>query len=181
MTAVSLRSRTLCVTAICLSLWSCASQKPPFKVAVACPQNYSGHIHVSLCQTASNPTAKLDEHGNGLSSACPAPGDNVEIYGTRGADGFGIVHQGFGVAEAIPGEPGGLDLKRGGGLPIVPLQGITRGRGGKRVGGGELVFVEHRHRVGYGSVYQGRYKSFALQDDAHFSTVVRYVERNPLR
>ena len=42
-------------------------------------------------------------------------------------------------------------------------------------------WVEHRHRVGYGSVYQGRYKSFPLQDDAHFSTVVRYVERNPLR
>jgi putative transposase len=35
--------------------------------------------------------------------------------------------------------------------------------------------------VGYGGVYQGRYKSFPLQDDAHFTTVVRYVERNPLR
>jgi putative transposase len=42
-------------------------------------------------------------------------------------------------------------------------------------------WVEHRHRVGYGSVYQGRYKSFVMQDDAHFTTVARYVERNPLR
>ena len=42
-------------------------------------------------------------------------------------------------------------------------------------------WVEHRHRVGFGSVYQGRYKSFPVQDDVHFSTVVRYVERNPLR
>jgi putative transposase len=42
-------------------------------------------------------------------------------------------------------------------------------------------WVEHRHRVGYGSVYQGRYKSFPVQDDVHFSTLVRYVERNPLR
>ena len=42
-------------------------------------------------------------------------------------------------------------------------------------------WVEHRHRVGYGGVYQGRYKSFPVQDDAHFTTVVRYVERNPLR
>jgi len=41
--------------------------------------------------------------------------------------------------------------------------------------------VEHRHRVGYGSVYQGRYKSFPVQDDVHFSRLVRYVERNPLR
>jgi putative transposase len=42
-------------------------------------------------------------------------------------------------------------------------------------------WVEHRHRVGYGSVYQGRYKSFAVQDDSHFLTLVRYVEGNPLR
>ena len=42
-------------------------------------------------------------------------------------------------------------------------------------------WVEHRHRVGYGSVYQGRYKSFPVEDDIHFSTLVRYVERNALR
>jgi len=42
-------------------------------------------------------------------------------------------------------------------------------------------WVEHRRRVGYGSVYQGRYKSFAVEDDRHFNTVLRYVERNPLR
>ena len=42
-------------------------------------------------------------------------------------------------------------------------------------------WVIHRHRVGMGPVYQGRYKSFPVQDDAHFSTLVRYVERNPLR
>ena len=42
-------------------------------------------------------------------------------------------------------------------------------------------WVEHRHRVGWGSVYQGRYKSFPTQDDAHLATLLRYVERNPLR
>jgi putative transposase len=42
-------------------------------------------------------------------------------------------------------------------------------------------WVEHRHRVGHGSVYQGRYKSFPTEDDAHFTTVARYVERNPVR
>jgi putative transposase len=42
-------------------------------------------------------------------------------------------------------------------------------------------WVEYRHRVGYGSVYQGRYKSFPMQDDSHFVTVLRYVERNALR
>jgi len=41
-------------------------------------------------------------------------------------------------------------------------------------------WLEHRHRVGLGSVYQGRYKSFPVQDDAHFSTLMRYVHRNPL-
>ena len=32
--------------------------------------------------------------------------------------------------------------------------------------------------VGEGHLYQGRYKSFLCQDDGHFLTLVRYVERN---
>ena len=39
----------------------------------------------------------------------------------------------------------------------------------------------HRHTTGSGYLYQGRFKSFPLQDDAHFFTVCRYVERNALR
>ncbi len=39
----------------------------------------------------------------------------------------------------------------------------------------------HRHSIGSGHVYQGRFKSFPVQDDGHFLTVARYVERNPLR
>ena len=35
--------------------------------------------------------------------------------------------------------------------------------------------------VGNGHLYQGRYKSFLCENDAHFLTVVRYVERNPKR
>ena len=38
------------------------------------------------------------------------------------------------------------------------------------------------HRtVGTGHLYQGRFKSFPMQDDEHFLTVCRYVERNGLR
>jgi putative transposase len=40
---------------------------------------------------------------------------------------------------------------------------------------------EHRHRVGYGHVYQGRYKSFPVETDDYFYQVMRYVERNALR
>jgi putative transposase len=40
---------------------------------------------------------------------------------------------------------------------------------------------EHRHETGFGHLYQGRYKSFPVQSDEHFYTVVRYVERNALR
>ena len=40
---------------------------------------------------------------------------------------------------------------------------------------------EHRHCVGDGHVYQGRYKSFPIQSDSYFYNVVRYVERNALR
>jgi putative transposase len=39
----------------------------------------------------------------------------------------------------------------------------------------------NRHQVGTGHVYQGRYKSFAIQEDDHLATVCRYVERNPVR
>jgi putative transposase len=39
----------------------------------------------------------------------------------------------------------------------------------------------HRRTVGEGPVYQGRFKSFPIQDDGHLLTVARYVERNPLR
>ena len=40
---------------------------------------------------------------------------------------------------------------------------------------------QHRHSNGSGHLYQGTYKSFPVQDDRHFSTVARYVERNALR
>jgi putative transposase len=38
-----------------------------------------------------------------------------------------------------------------------------------------------KHTVGYGPVYQGRFKSFIVQEDRHFLVLCRYVERNPLR
>lgn len=39
----------------------------------------------------------------------------------------------------------------------------------------------HRKYGTTGRVWQGRYKAFAIQCDAHFFTVLRYVERNALR
>ena len=38
-----------------------------------------------------------------------------------------------------------------------------------------------RGTAGTGHVYQGRFKAFPIQDDEHFLTVCRYVERNALR
>jgi putative transposase len=35
-----------------------------------------------------------------------------------------------------------------------------------------------KETIGQGHLYQGRYKSFICQEDAHFLTLVRYVERN---
>ena len=39
----------------------------------------------------------------------------------------------------------------------------------------------HRHSVGSGHVYQGRFKSFLVESDEHLWTVCRYVERNAFR
>jgi putative transposase len=39
----------------------------------------------------------------------------------------------------------------------------------------------HRHYHGSGHVWQGRFKAFPIEQDEHLTTVLRYVERNPLR
>ena len=41
---------------------------------------------------------------------------------------------------------------------------------------------KHSHdAVGHGHLYQGRFKSFPIEEDEHLLAVLRYVERNPLR
>ncbi|MDP3772435.1 MAG: transposase [bacterium] len=37
------------------------------------------------------------------------------------------------------------------------------------------------HTNGTGPLYQGRYKSFLIQKDPHLLTVLKYIERNPVR
>jgi putative transposase len=44
-----------------------------------------------------------------------------------------------------------------------------------------MRYHAHYHTSGEGHVYQGRFKSFPVQDDNHFFVVCRYVERNALR
>ena len=39
----------------------------------------------------------------------------------------------------------------------------------------------HRRHGGSGHVWQGRFKAFPIQRDSHLLTVLRYVERNPVR
>lgn len=39
----------------------------------------------------------------------------------------------------------------------------------------------HYQTAGTGHLYQGRFKAFPVEDDHHFYTVARYVERNALR
>jgi putative transposase len=41
---------------------------------------------------------------------------------------------------------------------------------------------KHAHNaVGHGHLYQDRYKSFPVEEDEHLLTVLRYVQRNPVR
>lgn len=39
----------------------------------------------------------------------------------------------------------------------------------------------HHHTAGTGPIYQGRFKSFPVEEDDHLLTLCRYVERNALR
>jgi putative transposase len=43
------------------------------------------------------------------------------------------------------------------------------------------LWHQHRHTVGEGHVYQGRFKSFPVETSEYLPTVCRYVERNPVR
>jgi putative transposase len=45
----------------------------------------------------------------------------------------------------------------------------------------EHVRRYHRRYQGSGHVWQGRFKAFPVQPDVHYLTLLRYVERNPLR
>ncbi|TWT78831.1 hypothetical protein CA13_02280 [Planctomycetes bacterium CA13] len=44
-----------------------------------------------------------------------------------------------------------------------------------------MRYHAHYHTEGEGYVYQGRFKSFPVQDDDHFLDLCRYVERNAKR
>src|SRR5688572_12439974 len=44
-----------------------------------------------------------------------------------------------------------------------------------------LRWHAHHKTIGMGHVYQGRFKSFPIEQDEHLTAVLRYVERNPLR
>ena len=39
----------------------------------------------------------------------------------------------------------------------------------------------HQHYQSSGHVWQGRFKAFPIQQDDHLLTVLRYIERNPVR
>ncbi|QDT11826.1 Transposase IS200 like protein [Planctomycetes bacterium K23_9] len=67
-------------------------------------------------------------------------------------------------------------------LVLRPLADGEMSRFMAWVGGTHTMrYHAHYHTGGMGHVYQQRYKSFPIQDDEHFLTVCRYVERNALR
>lgn len=67
-------------------------------------------------------------------------------------------------------------------LVLRPMVDGEMSRFMKWVGGTHTMrYHAHYKTGGMGHVYQQRYKSFPVQDDDHFYTVCRYVERNALR
>jgi len=67
-------------------------------------------------------------------------------------------------------------------LVLRPLVDGEMGRFAGWVAGTHTMrYHAHYHTSGQGHLYQGRYKSFPIQDDDHFLVVCRYVERNALR
>ncbi len=67
-------------------------------------------------------------------------------------------------------------------LIVRPSVDGEMGRFCKWVGGTHTMrYHSHYHTAGRGHLYQGRFKSFPIQDDEHFLVACRYVERNALR
>lgn len=67
-------------------------------------------------------------------------------------------------------------------LVIRPLIDGEMGRFYKWVCGPHTMrYNAHYHTAGKGHLYQGRFKSFPIQNDEHFFVACRYVERNALR
>jgi putative transposase len=65
---------------------------------------------------------------------------------------------------------------------LRPLVDGEMGRFCKWVGGTHTMrYNACHHKTGKGHLYQGRFKSFPIQDDDHFFVVCRYVERKALR
>ncbi len=67
-------------------------------------------------------------------------------------------------------------------LVVRPNKDGQMGRLFRWVGGTHTLRHHGHYKTrGFGHLYQSRFKSFPVQDDSHFYTVCRYVERNPLR
>ena len=67
-------------------------------------------------------------------------------------------------------------------LVLWPLQDGDLGRFMQRLTTTHVRRWRLRRRtVGTGHLYQGTYKSFPVEEDDHLYTVLRYVERNPVR
>lgn len=67
-------------------------------------------------------------------------------------------------------------------LMLRPLVDGEMGRFCKWICGTHTMrYNAHYHLTGKGHLYQGRFKSFPIQDDEHFFVGCRYVERNALR
>jgi hypothetical protein len=91
-----------------------------------------------------------------------------------------------GKGEGLSGRPGTFDFL---GSPITGDALVAVARRGRPAFCVSATIDKHatqrwqraKQKVGYGHLYQGRFKSFPVETDEHFYTVMRYVERNALR
>ena len=97
---------------------------------------------------------------------------------TPGGMVFHALNRGVDRMEIFSGTPaaGGL-MKRG----LAPQHVVSSLQCSYYRLGCLSPFHQARQRVGYGHLYQGRYRSFPVESDEHFYQVMRYVERNALR
>jgi hypothetical protein len=93
-----------------LSLLACAAKNPPHQIQITVPDNYSGTVRVVPCQgttpsTGNSTAATLTEPLTIYASACPNPGEQIELLVTRAGTVTRIMPENLSVARTGDGIP----------------------------------------------------------------------------
>jgi hypothetical protein len=93
-----------------MSLLACAAKNPPHQIQITVADNYSGTVRVVPCQgagpsTGNSAPATPIQPLTVYTSACPSPGEQIELLVTRAGNVTRIMPESLSVARTGDGIP----------------------------------------------------------------------------